>query len=347
MRKILFPLSWIYGLIIFFRNMLYDKEIFKIYTFKKTVISVGNITAGGTGKTPTVEFLINYLMEKGKKIAVISRGYKRKTKGSLLVSDGRNILQNSENSGDEPFQIANKFPKCIVGVDENRSRMTEFICNNFDIDVVLLDDAFQHRKINRNFNVVCMNPNENPFKEALLPAGNRREQINSLKRADYILINKCRSTGDIAEIEFHLKGKINKPYSATTLKPDIIRDFKGNTQKLEAFEKKNAVVFSGIGDSDDFISKVKGLNISIEKKYCFRDHHSFLKTDLNNIVNSFKDGSCDLILTTEKDYSRIYQNDQFTGLFSEFPFYYLCVNLEFLKFREQFTSKIDRLFHEE
>jgi tetraacyldisaccharide 4'-kinase len=346
MRKILFPVSWIYGFIIFIRNLCYDKEIFKIYKFNKIIISVGNITAGGTGKTPTVEFLINYLMKKDKKIAVVSRGYKRKTKGSLLVSDGKNLLQNSENSGDEPFQIANKFPGCIIGVDEKKSRMTDFICKNFDIDVVLLDDAFQHRKINRDFDIVCINPHENPFKESLLPAGNRREQLTSLKRADYILINKCRNTGEISEIEFYLKGNIQKECSGTTLTPDLIKDFKGNSFNLEEFKNKKAVVFSGIGDSDDFKIKISGLNISIHKTYSYRDHYSFMLNDMDNIIDSFKSGNCDIIITTEKDYNRIYQNEQFTGFFNEFPFYYLSVKLEFLRSMEQFTNQIDRLFHE-
>ncbi|MBN1252067.1 MAG: tetraacyldisaccharide 4'-kinase, partial [Bacteroidales bacterium] len=205
LRKLLFPLSIIYGIIISFRNFLFDINFLKSKEFNIPVISVGNITAGGTGKTPHVEYLISILSSKYK-IAILSRGYKRKTKGFVLADTS----PNSEKIGDEPAQIKNKFPDTIVAVDEKRvNGIKNLLINN--LDAIILDDAYQHRYVKPGLSILLIDFNRPISNDFLLPAGNLREHRKAQKRADIIIITK--SPNNIKPIDIGLLSKkINPEY---------------------------------------------------------------------------------------------------------------------------------------
>ncbi|MEM6517669.1 MAG: tetraacyldisaccharide 4'-kinase, partial [Bacteroidota bacterium] len=185
-RKILFPIVPIYFLVTLFRNWLYDKGIRKSQRYNFPIICVGNLSVGGTGKTPMIEYLIR-LFKDNYKVATLSRGYGRKTKGFILA-DKRS---NASNIGDEPFQFYSKFENILVAVDANRRQGIEKIKSNYKADLILLDDAFQHRRVAAGLNIL-LTPYGNLYsKDIVLPTGNLREPKSGAKRADLIVVTKC------------------------------------------------------------------------------------------------------------------------------------------------------------
>ncbi|MGM0504272.1 MAG: tetraacyldisaccharide 4'-kinase, partial [Bacteroidota bacterium] len=195
LSPILLPLSLLYGLIIYLRNRFYDYGFFKSTSFTIPIISIGNITVGGTGKTPHVEYLAD-LLKSEFSVATLSRGYKRKTKGFILAGD----QSTAKEIGDEPRQIKQKFPNIEVAVDSKRVRgIQKLIDSNKDLDVVLLDDAFQHRKVQTNLSILLVDYNRPIDKDFMLPLGNLREQAFEKKRASIIIITKAPK--DIKPIE--------------------------------------------------------------------------------------------------------------------------------------------------
>ncbi|MDO4802473.1 MAG: tetraacyldisaccharide 4'-kinase, partial [Prevotellaceae bacterium] len=195
------PLSWGYGLAVFLRNELFDLGILKSQEFDIPIIGVGNITVGGTGKTPCVEYLIR-LLKDDCKVAVLSRGYKRKTKGYVLANDNT----PATDIGDEAFQIKQKFPEVIVAVDEKRvDGIKHLLQLNPKPDVVILDDCYQHRYVKPGINILLMDYNNMPDKDKLLPAGRLREPVSSRIRADIIIVTKCPA--DLKPIDFRVLTK--------------------------------------------------------------------------------------------------------------------------------------------
>lgn len=199
-NKWLLPLSWLYGLAVRVRNALFDLGVLKSESFDVPVISVGNITVGGTGKTPHVEYLIDLLRHKCR-VAVLSRGYKRKTRG-YVVADS---TATARTIGDEPYQMKHKFPDVTVAVDRDRRhgirRLTEDKSAD-GIDVVLLDDAFQHRYVKPGINILLVDYHRLIIYDKLLPAGRLREQLSGKNRADIVIITKCPA--DLKPMEFRV-----------------------------------------------------------------------------------------------------------------------------------------------
>jgi tetraacyldisaccharide 4'-kinase len=194
LRKILFPFAVLYGFITSIRNFLFDYRILKSYSFPIPVIAVGNLSVGGTGKTPQIEYLIRLLSNKYK-IATLSRGYKRKSEGFILA----NATSNAEILGDEPFQFYKKFPNIQVAVDANRKNgIEQLLSQSNKPDVILLDDAFQHRKVKAGFYILLTAYNDLFINDFMLPTGNLRESRSGAKRADMIIVTKCPR--DISEL---------------------------------------------------------------------------------------------------------------------------------------------------
>ena len=186
-RTVALPFSWLYGAVISLRNLFYDTGIFRIEEIDVPIISVGNLSTGGTGKTPFVEFLLRYLLGKDKIVAVLSRGYGRKTRGTVVIDQSTLAHCTAESVGDEPYQIARKFPGAIVIVDESRVRGARIAKEKYRVDAIILDDGFQHRALKRNLDIVMID-GKNPITEmAMLPAGLRREPLVALRRADLLI----------------------------------------------------------------------------------------------------------------------------------------------------------------
>ena len=190
LRKILFPFALLYGIITSIRNFLFDNGILKSYSFDIPIIAVGNLSLGGTGKTPQIEYLIRLLSPKYK-VATLSRGYKRKSKGFILAD----ATSNAEILGDEPFQFFSKFPTIQVAVDADRKNgIEQLLSQNIKPDIILLDDAFQHRKVKAGFYILLTSFDELFINDSIFPVGNLRESKLQAKRANMIIVTKCPET---------------------------------------------------------------------------------------------------------------------------------------------------------
>ncbi|ADO82865.1 tetraacyldisaccharide 4'-kinase [Ilyobacter polytropus] len=297
-------LAYIYYIVTTVRNSLYDKGIFKIKKVDDVeVICVGNITVGGTGKTPAVQHFTKKLKEKGKKVAIVSRGYRGKRKRDpLLVSDGREIFASPEESGDEPYLHAiNARVPVIVG--KNRYKACFYAKKHFDIDTIILDDGFQHRKLKRNRDVVLIDAT-NPFGgKALLPKGTLREDLKrGLKRASEFIITKSdlASEKEVETIKKYLR-RYQKNISVAKHGVSALCDLKGNMKPLFWIKGKRVLLFSGLANPLNFEKTVISLEPEYIERVDFMDHHHFKKKDFQNIEKRAEIMNADYIITTEKD----------------------------------------------
>ena len=327
---------------IWFRNALYDKGIFRVRPVGVPVISVGNLTAGGTGKTPVVEYLLRYLLKHGKKVAVISRGYKRSTSGTFIVSDGRQIFGTAKVSGDEPYQMARKFPSTVVIVDEVRGRAARVAVNIHRADVIVLDDAFQHRSIARDLDIVMIDGQTILKEIPMLPAGIRREPLSALRRADILVVSrsgdlnfqkegfKQYSTAPIAKVEFKPKSLVHW----STLKSISCSDIKG----------QSCIAFCGIGNPMSFHNILKSIGFTVIEFIRFPDHHRYSSPNLKTIEEKFRSSNAQMIVTTEKDAVRLSPDE--TGIFSfTKSLYYLEIEAEIVEGELVFHQMIDATLH--
>ncbi|MDA0987368.1 MAG: tetraacyldisaccharide 4'-kinase [Bacteroidetes bacterium] len=300
---ILLLLSGIYWIVIYLRNLFFDFGLFTQKKINVPVISIGNITVGGSGKTPTVEAIIKLLNSKNLNVAVISRGYKRNSSGLKIVSDGISILSSSQNSGDEPFQIAKKFPTTIVAVDEKRVRAANYITNKYKIDIIILDDAFQHRWIKRDLNIVLFNESILNKPKLLLPAGEYRESLNSLKRSDaiFVISNSLQNKFQIAINQIdpqkvhYCRTVLNGIQNISTKQNVKIKDLKG----------QNVLIFTGIANPNRVANLLKSEEIVVKYEHFYPDHYSFSNNDLSFLLNKIRSEKINFVLTTEKDYYRM------------------------------------------
>ena len=302
------PLSWIYGLGVGFRNMLFEIGVLKSRAYDIPVIAVGNITVGGSGKTPHVEYLINLLHDK-LKVAVLSRGYKRKSRGYVLAGEDTPMRM----IGDEPFQMKSKYGDIYVAVDKNRregiSRLTHDE-ETSDTDVILLDDAFQHRYVKPGINILLVDYHRLIIYDELLPAGHLRESKDGKRRADMVIITKCPK--DLKPMEFRVLTRAMDlyPYQNlffTTLnykKPKGI--FSDKEMALTDISNDTSIMLlTGIASPQQMIVDLKPYGKQIVP-LSFADHHNFSASDIEKINSKFAAlPSPRIIITTEKDRSRL------------------------------------------
>jgi len=346
LSPILLPLSLLYGLIIYFRNRFYDYSIFKSTSFNIPIISIGNITVGGTGKTPHVEYLAD-LLKSEFRVATLSRGYKRKSKGFILADN----QSTAQEIGDEPRQIKQKFPDIEVAVDSKRVRgIQKLIANDQNLDVVLLDDAFQHRKVQTNLSILLVDYNRPIDKDFMLPLGNLREQAFEKKRAGIIIITKAPQ--DIKPIERRIIFSELRPYPFqnvyfTTMDYGKITPVYKNTDNIKInHEKPTILLVTGIANPYPLEQYIKeNLSDKIEK-IRFPDHHNYKKSDLQKIEFRFNSitSSNKLIITSEKDAMRLHK---FTNIADNIKksFFYIPIKVRFLNnktdnFNKQITDYV-------
>ena len=336
------PLSWFYGLGVRFRNTLFETGFLKSRSFSIPVISVGNITVGGTGKTPHVEYLIRLLQDHSR-VAVLSRGYKRKSHGFQIANES----STARTIGDEPFQMKQKFPKVIVAVDKNRVHGIEALNQKYqDIDVILLDDAFQHRYVKPGINILLVDYHRLIIYDTLLPAGRLREPLTGKNRADMVIITKCPK--DLKPMEYRVITKAMDlyPYQQiffTTLEyGELTPLFKKEapTVNLDKLKDHNVLLLTGIAsprqmkeDLTPVISKLSMLS--------FPDHHAFSQKDIEQISSEFaKLPSPKCIITTEKDAARFIGLEGLSNEIKE-NIYILPVRITFmLNQEEKFNENI-------
>ena len=295
LHYLLFPFSVLYRFIILFRNFCYDKKLIKTNQLPCDVISIGNISFGGTGKTPTVLYLCKMLQENKKNdIAILSRGYKRNTNGTVLVSSGNGPLKNWQAVGDESFMMAQKTKNIPIVVDSNRYRGGKFLIKNFNSKIIILDDGFQHRALSRNLDIVLINGDTKPSDYSFLTTNLIRETWISLKRADTIILTKKKPNPLILKkIEEKKLLYINSTFKSSILYP-------------KGFDRKNkALLLSGIGNPKSFEKSARSHGCIIVGIKRFKDHYSYNKKSLLKIVQLAKNLKADYILTTEKDWVKI------------------------------------------
>lgn len=296
LRKLLFPFAILYGFITSLRNYLFDKGILKSHSFAIPVIAVGNLNVGGTGKTPQIEYLIRLLSPKYK-VATLSRGYKRKSEGFVLADANA----DAETLGDEPFQYYKKFKNIQVAVDADRKNGIEKLLHQTEKpEVILLDDAFQHRKVKAGFYILLTAYNDLFCDDFMLPTGNLRESRNGAKRADLIIVTKCPSNIEKQEQE-RIEKAIGLDMRIFFSSIDYDDRVYNGTESLSVSEVKSMskLLLAGIANPKPFFNF---LQADTDEIMTFPDHHHFSESEIINIKNKVNDK---IIITTEKDFVRL------------------------------------------
>lgn len=308
-NKWLLPLSWLYGIGIKTRNKLFDIGMLKSRAFDIPVISVGNITVGGSGKTPHVEYLVRLLKDKAK-VAVLSRGYKRKSSGFVLATKNSSV----SDIGDEPYQIKKKYEFVHVAVDKDRCHGIDQILGNkatADTDVVILDDAFQHRYVKPGINILLVDYHRLIIYDKLLPAGRLREPQEGKERADIVIISKCPKDMKPMDFRVLIKAMSLRPYQKlyfTTLEYGNLKPlYCGDDMSLvEITSRHNILLLTGIASPKQMILDLSPYTQNISPM-TFGDHHQFTQKDIQSLNEKFAAmQGPKIIITTEKDATRLY-----------------------------------------
>lgn len=328
-RFLLFPFAIIYSIVTTLRNYFFDLGLFASTSFDKPIIAVGNLSVGGTGKTPQIEYLIKLLKSKYK-IGVLSRGYGRSTKGFVLVNE----TKNASEVGDEPLQFSKKFDDVIIAVDENRVHGIQQLKTT---EVVLLDDAFQHRKVKAGFYVLLTKYNELFSNDFVLPVGNLRERRIGVKRTDVVVVTKCPNTLDRLEkeailqlINRYFKGPV---FFSSIQYSDVLVSNTNKEIKTSELSKFEVLLVTGIANPKPLENYLSALNCTF-KHQKFSDHHQFTEKEISNIKARFEamQSKNKIVLTTEKDFVRL--SNHIHNL------YYLAIETSFLEHQTKFDSLI-------
>lgn len=297
----MFPLSIVYGVIVELRNFCFNSNLFKIIKFKIPVISIGNIITGGSGKTPFTMLCIKLFSSTDKNMVVISRGYGRRSSGVQIVSNGKGKILSAEHGGDEPVMIAKRFPQLPVIVSEKRKLGIEAAIRLFQSDIIILDDAFQHRWVSRNVDLVLINGGRLLNRERLLPLGNLREGIRNLRRASIVMMSDpCPDLKDqnINHIRKYHQGPI---YSCNFGPQDIVNSELKRIGNVDALRDQKVYAFTGIAHPERFEKMLSDLDIFISRFDQFSDHKYYSKSLMQKIKQQAEKLKCNYILTTEKD----------------------------------------------
>lgn len=304
LRLLLLPFSVFYICVTALRNKLFDWHILPSKKYQTPIISVGNITVGGTGKTPLSEYLIQLLSNESYQLALLSRGYKRATKGALLATEQSTVSQ----IGDEPFQLLTKFPKLTVAVAEKRVEGMELLLKNTTTNLVLLDDAFQHRYLTPGLSILVIDYNRPMWNDFPFPAGNLREMAVGRKRAQLIVVNKCPITLTTSEKEYwlkKLKPLSNQSVFFTTITYGEPKPLLADVCETMPTEHTSIIGLAGIAQPSLFKHHLTN-NYRLTTFLEFPDHHNFTPNDLSNLNELFsRDGGKQRIITTEKDAVRL------------------------------------------
>jgi len=351
LRGFLKSLSWIFSVLVQLRLLLFRHRIVRASTLGCQVISVGNVTVGGTGKTPIVETFARSLQQKGRKVAILSRGYKsRKTplwekllKKEMqlprVVSDGQRLLLNSDLAGDEPYMLASNLPDVVVLVDKDRVKSGKYAIKKFGCDTLVLDDGFQYLKLQHRLDIVLVDYT-NPFGyNRVLPRGLLREPRRNLKRAGFIFITKCPPEG-APELKAKLR-ELNKNAE--------ISECRHSTKYLENLytrervdlcflNGKKVAAVSGIAVPEGFENGLRGLGAELVHSAQYADHHRYTQQEIIETINHAVEAGAEMIVTTEKDAVRFPLIDR-----CDLPVLYLRVEIEMLSGADAFNEWIDRI----
>jgi tetraacyldisaccharide 4'-kinase len=325
LRLLLLPFSIVYGLIILIRNKCYDWGWFKSQSFDLPVICVGNLVVGGSGKTPVTEYLVDLLADY--KIAILSRGYGRKTTGFVLADDSA----TTQTIGDEPMQYYRKFPQVTVAVCEDRVKGVTLL--QADHDLILLDDAFQHRRVKPGFSILLFEYHKLLKAQWLLPAGNLREPFSGYKRAQAILVTKTPVSASEAQLS-----KLSKRFNNTLIPAysglqynDLVHVYSTHTLPMAKLPAKTVVfLLTGIANPAPLVGYLKSCGTSVIH-HDYADHHAFTSTEISRLVEAFRQEKSaeKIIITTEKDAQRL-SAAGLQELLVDLPVYFLPIKINIL-----------------
>ena len=325
-RKILHPLSVLYGTVMRVRNQLYDRGILPSQSYNLPVIAVGNLSMGGTGKSPMVEYLI-HLLKTNYKVATLSRGYKRRTSGYILLSGE----EAATEVGDEPLQFKSKFPGMMVAVDESRTHgIEELLKEDPRPQVVVLDDAFQHRRVAAGLNILLTSYSKTYREDLVLPAGSLREPVSGAKRAQIIVVTKCPIDLTLEEqmaIIKKLKPVAGQDVFLSSIKYNESALGRNRSLDLKELQKTHFTLVTGIAKPQPLVNYLQDLGLTFKHK-AYKDHHNFTETELRELQHE------ELIVTTEKDYMRL--KDEI----SREKIFYLPIKNFFLHRGEEFDALV-------
>ncbi|MEE9910665.1 MAG: tetraacyldisaccharide 4'-kinase [Deltaproteobacteria bacterium] len=312
-RAILHLSALLYRLIVQLRNRLYDRGILKTVKLSCPVISVGNMTVGGTGKTPCVILLARMLQRHGFQPAVISRGYGGKSPGPVnVVSDGKTILQNAAEAGDEPLLIAGTLPGVPVITGARRTLTGQTAIDHFGARVLICDDAFQHRRIFRDIDIVLLDAQKPLGNGHLLPAGELREPIGGLMRASCILMTRADETGPLPPDIVRIAGAAHAPiFRAAHQATELIGPAQDQRLPIGTLRGKKVCAFCGIARPASFKKILQDAGADIVSFVQFPDHHPFDRNDLEGLTKHFLPLGADYWVTTEKDAMRLKAHPDF------------------------------------
>ena len=342
LRFLLYPFSLLYGIAVYIRNILFDYQLLKSRQFSLPVISVGNITVGGTGKTPHVEYLVK-LLKGDFKVSVLSRGYKRKTKGFVLAEEN----PKAADIGDEPAQIKFKYPKIDVAVNVNRVEGIEKLTERKN-EVIILDDAYQHRYVKPGLSILLIDYNRRIDQDFLLPCGNLREPAREIRRADIILITK--TPPDLKPINRRIILDRVKPFPFQ----EIFFSSFSYGKLTPVFNKKNIIpeefynnheiftilLFTGIAFSKPFVDYLKRYTQDI-RHLKFSDHSEYTQSKEKKIINAFKsiNNEKKIIITTEKDAIKLRELSEVDDIFARNTFY-IPIEVKVIEKEKEFNDQI-------
>jgi tetraacyldisaccharide 4'-kinase len=321
------PLGVVYGFLMRLRALLYETSILKRFAYPVPVISIGNLSMGGSGKTPIVISLAQLFLTQGYRPAVVSRGYGGKVKAKFnVVSDGKTLFLNSVEAGDEPRLIAEKASGVAVITGKKRKYPCQYAVNELGCDVILLDDGFQHLSVQRDIDLVLFNAESNLKLMHVLPGGLLRESFFALNRASALIVTgyNTNTSSAVPDIVHLLQEKQkNKPIYQLSYEPSHFVDRNGKIIELDAFAFHSPVfAFCGIAAPNRFLNTLKNLAIDIIDIAFFSDHQEYHQDNLRNIVTQAKDKGAAILLTTEKDLIKLKTFD------TELPLYALCMEVQ-------------------
>lgn len=308
LKFFLLPLSITYEAIVYIRNLLYNLNILKKKKLKCPVISIGNITVGGTGKTPTVILIANELIKRNLKVGILTRGYGRKLKKTIIIcNDGRKKepTLNANETGDEPLLLYQKLPNTPIAISRNRYESGKILLKTYSLDLIILDDGFQHRSIHRNLDIVLINSLDKKNKYKILPTGFLREPLKNLQRADFILFTKSNLIEENEIPLIKVVKNFNIPYSLSTAHNRLTNYIQDQQKILYFLDRNKGYLVSGIGDASSFKLTASVIAKNIIGYSNLRDHYNYKQSDLNKIIKKSGKISADYILTTEKDWVKL------------------------------------------
>lgn len=343
-------LSYLFLTVVSIRYFLYRTGLLRRYPLGTQVISIGNVTAGGTGKTPVTEIFARTLAAEGRKVAILSRGYRRKEapwwqrlftqviEKPLVVSDGRRVLLDSATGGDEPYMLASNLPGVAVVVDRNRVKAGRYAVNRLGCDTLILDDGFQYQKLKHSIEVVLVD-STNPFGNGnMLPRGILREPVRNLKRADIIFLTKCR--GDVSAVKEEIR-RYNTTAEIVECNhtPKVMKDVWSREEfPLDWLRDKTVCTLSGIASPKGFENSLRHLGAKVVWCERYADHHRYDASEVLYALNRTADMGADALVTTEKDAVRFPRLET-----APVKCLYLRIAIEILVGGESFTQLINRI----